>query len=194
VATDNRPTEPALFLTAQGTLPRLTTAMFAFSLAAIGLVGRTDWPAWHYTLGEYEFSTTTIAFALFAVAVLAFHRATEGCVKTHGWDYFALSAERRKGEGISDHADYIGDCRTRMTLWFRRTIIAYRLGFLAVMTGAAVLFAPMSPVAAAIIALYVAGSLLYWATILIRSIAHARLPRPTKPAATPPGQTPPPTT
>lgn len=171
------PDEPALYLTVQATLPRLTTSMFAFSLAAIGFLAKGGWEDQSVPLLWFTLSTHQVSFACFGLAVICFHLATEGCVKSHAWDYEALSKDRRASEGISDDAHYKERCRVKLEKVFRRTVWAYRFGFFFVMIGCSVLFASYSSVTAAAIALYAFFQILRWGRAEILVWSHRRIHR-----------------
>ena len=158
----------------QSTLPRLTTAMFSFSIAAIGFTAATHWPEAILGLG---LTNKNVAFVLLGLGALAFHFATEGCVITNAWDHNALGSDRKKEIGLSDDPAYLKRCRETMERWFARTIWAYRLGFLCLMTGLALLFWAISKMTSVLVVAYCLFALCGWITSFLHRRAMEKLYR-----------------
>lgn len=137
----NIPDEPALFITTQTTIPQLTAIMFAFSLAMLAFSASAEWPDKSILIG---ITTKNLAFALLGVSAFFFIIATTSCVKSHAWDYWALSKERRDDDGLSNDENYKNRCKSRSRSWHRLAVWTYNLGFMTVMLGVFFLFWPIS--------------------------------------------------
>lgn len=148
----NEPNEPALFATTQVTVPVLTTAMFAFSLAVIGIASDSGWQS--IPLPLMGLQTKDIAFVLLGVSALSFLSATEACIRSHAWDFYAIPTGRLKIEKISEDPSYIAHCMSQNRLWHKYAVWAYRAGFVSVLSAVVVLFWPVSPVTSGLVALY----------------------------------------
>ncbi|MCK6630141.1 MAG: hypothetical protein L6R45_33820 [Anaerolineae bacterium] len=137
--TKKQVTEPALFIIAQNTLPLVTTVMFAFTAAMIGIVATRNTPG-------FQDNSSLI---LLVVAALLFLFASEACAKSLAWDYYSLSEERRKADNLSDAEIYIKYCARQSEFWFKIAVWTYRIGLGVVLFGVAVLLWPISYIASA---------------------------------------------
>jgi len=134
--------EPALYVTTQSTLPTRIASLLAVSLAVMGFASNTGWSS--IALPLLRLTTKDVAFFLLGISVLALSSAAEACVKSHAWDYFALSEERRKFEKISTRQGYIEYCYGKKKLGHRRAVRDYRIGFYSVLFGMSFLLWPVS--------------------------------------------------
>lgn len=154
--------EPALFLTTQTTIPILTQMMVAFSLAAVAIAASATWST---PIPLLDATTKDLSLWFIALSVLFFVFATEGCIKSHSWDYFAVSLERREYWNYKDTREYIDKCVNHSKRWHSRAVWSYRIGVFLIVLGAASLFWPLSRITSTIIGSYVPVSLgLAWWT------------------------------
>lgn len=149
-------TEPALYVTTQTTLPVLTQLMAAFSLAAVGIVASSTWST---TIPFLQLTTKEISLGLFATSVFLFVIATESCIKSHSWDYFSVSDERRKFWNLSTDPPYIEKCLKLSKLWHSRAVWFFRVGVFLSILGAAFLVWPLSRMTSWLIAGYLPVSI-----------------------------------
>jgi hypothetical protein len=140
-----RPDEPALYITTQTTIPILTTLMFTFAVAMIGVIASGKWPISVLPLSpSYQVNTRDVAYVLIGVSALLFIFATEACVRSHAWDYFAISDEHRKFSNISEDEGYKHDCSYHSRVWHAFAALAYTFGLILIMCGIGVLFLRVS--------------------------------------------------
>jgi hypothetical protein len=137
------PDQPALFITTQTTIPQLTALMFAFSLAMLAFATSAEWPDTSLLIG---ITTKNFAFALLGVSAFLFIIATTSCVKSHAWDYWTLSKERRDDDGLSDDVNYKQRCKKRSHAWHRIAVWSYNSGFILVILSVSLLFWPVSKI------------------------------------------------
>jgi hypothetical protein len=144
--------EPALFITAQTTIPTLTEIMSAFSIGLIAIVaafsGTSNPLLWGITLKD-------LALVMLGFSALLFWLATESCIKSQAWDYYAVSKERRTADNLSTEADYIASCLEVSRDWYVRAVYAYRFGGISMILGVAILFWPISRLTSVAMGLYV---------------------------------------
>jgi hypothetical protein len=146
-------TEPALYLSTQTTVPILTQIMAGISLALItvALSVQKSVEIW----GGID--TSNVALTLFGISAVLFWLATEACINSQGWDYFALSQERRDYKDLSTDKSYIDDCGNESEHWHTLAVRLYRFGGGFVVCGVLVLIWPTSFVTTLLVlALYVA--------------------------------------
>jgi hypothetical protein len=136
------PTEPALLLTVQNTLPVLTTLLFTLSLAMIGFIGTAE--KWLYFDLPTGGSSKDLALWLLSASAFLFLLTATCCVKAHAWDYYSITLERRKEEGLSSEGRYKNRCWTYSWLWHKVAIWSYTFGVFALLLGVAILFWKMS--------------------------------------------------
>jgi hypothetical protein len=135
---DKKLDRPALFITTQTTLPVLTSLAFAFSVGAVALAAGQDWP--RTDLPRLPWSNKEVAVTCFGVAALMFLLATNACVRSHAWDYGALSPERIAELELSSDAAYKERCNDKRNVWHQFAAVTYNLGALLLLTGLASLF------------------------------------------------------
>ncbi len=164
--TGAKATEPALYVTTQTTIPILTQIMAGFSLAAIGVAGSATWSETLPLL--YQPSTKNISLSLLSISALLFLFATEACVKSQAWDYYALSDERRKFDDLRDTVNYISVCINESHKWHRIAVWSYRFGIISIMLGVAFLFWPISKSTSIIVGLYLPISLILALIVYVR--------------------------
>lgn len=140
----NIPNEPALFITTHEAIPILTTLMFGFSIAMIGVASDSAWQSHSLTLLVLQSDTKSLAFILLSVSAVIFLFATEACLKSYAWDYFSIPDEYRKFEHLSEDDYYKKRCISRSRLWHMFAVWAYGAGFAFAMLGVAFLFRPVS--------------------------------------------------
>lgn len=131
-------TEPALYLTTQTTLPQLTALLFALSIALIAVSINIDWNA--EPLPLISLGNTEAALFLFSLSAMLFVFSMSACVKSHAWDYFSLSEERREYLGIGRDKKYISNCQERRNYWHSRAVRSYFCGFIFLLIGIILLF------------------------------------------------------
>lgn len=151
--------EPALFLTTQSTLPVLTSLAFAFSVGAIALAANRDWPQTDFPL--LAISNKQLGAHCFGFAALMFLFATNACVRSHSWDYGALSPERIKELNLTDDSHYKDRCYTNRNDWHRFAAVTYNAGALLLLVGLAALFWKIYPV----LSFVYAGCAMIFATV-----------------------------
>ena len=135
--------EPAMPLTIQTTIPVLTTLLFSFSLAMIGVIATVkDWPSQPLCLLNRE--SKTIALWLWSMAAFFFLFSVIGCVKAHAWDYYALPQERRDAEGLSTKSSYKNRCSNFCWAWYKIAILNYYFGLATLLLGISALFYAVS--------------------------------------------------
>jgi uncharacterized protein YegP (UPF0339 family) len=170
-------TEPALLITTQTTVPVLTQLMVAFSLAAVGIAASSDL---HTTIrfSLFELTTREITLGLFVVSVFLFVFATESCIRSHSWDYFAVSDERRRFLGFSDDRQYIMKCLKLSETWHALAVWSFRVGMLFTIVGAAFLVWPLAHRSSYLIAVCVPVSVIVslWAHYQEKQIFESSSP------------------
>jgi hypothetical protein len=151
--------EPALYITTQTTVPLLTTVMLTFSavLIAIAALNLTKLsvllPLIHVSLSDAALTSLSIAALLFVFT-------TEGCVKSQGWDYFAVSQERRDFENLEDAPAYKEYCLRRSKLWHTLAAWAFNYGTFFQLLGVMFLVWPFASFVSIIIVVYLVLHLL----------------------------------
>lgn len=135
---DRQLDRPALFITTQTTLPVLTSLAFAFSVGAVALAAGQDWP--RTDLPRLPWSNKEAAVTCFGVAALMFLLATNACVRSHAWDYGALSPERIAELELSSDDNYKKRCKNKRKGWHQFAAVTYNLGALLLLIGLASLF------------------------------------------------------
>lgn len=112
------PDQPALYVTTQTTLPALSALAAGFNFAAIGFV-LTDTGITHSVIPFVVLDTKEISIFLLTVSSFLFLFSVTAWVKSHAWDYHALSTEQRSALEISIEEHYKSRCNTRSRLWHR---------------------------------------------------------------------------
>ena len=154
----SEPDEPALFITTQKTLPVLTTLMFGFSMGMLAIAATVE------LTPIILLSTVTnidAAYILLGLSAMLFIESTASCVKSHGWDYYSISMERRDNENISKVESYIKMCLKRNKLWHLIAAYCYNIGLFTVLSGAAFLALSFSKIAALIITATIVANLYF---------------------------------
>lgn len=154
------PDEPALYITTQTTIPILTTLMFGLSLGILALAAGKDWPTGQLPSWAFHLQSKDTSLVLLGLASLLFLISTEACVKSHGWDYFALPEECRSRERLSTNNSYLERCSKRSQLWHKLAVYAYLLGFIMVLLGLSSALHPTCSTLSLILLVYLIVSLL----------------------------------
>ena len=81
-------------------------------------------------------------------------------MKSQGWDYYALTQERRDFDLMDSDANYIRRCSNRCKLWHALAARAYNTGFFFRMLDVAFLVWPVASFVSVIIGIYLLASLL----------------------------------
>src|SRR5437016_6283890 len=114
--------EPAVTITAQTTLPLLTTVMLTLSVILVAIVGlQPEQPS-------IQFLNITIknwTIVLLLGAALSFAISTEKCTKSQAWDYFSISEERRNFELLEDTEEYKSHCLRKVKVHYKFAAITY---------------------------------------------------------------------
>jgi len=137
-------TLPALFLSTQSTIPRLTAILASFSLAMIAIAVRGGWESSSIEFRGIQLQSLPIAVALLGTAALLCIVSTEACVNSHGWDYSGLSSDRITDWNLPPRSDaaYAALCAGRTRLWHRIAVWCYGLGSMFCLLGLAIIFWP----------------------------------------------------
>ena len=118
--------EPALFLTAQTTLPVVAALGAAIAIALI-------------PLSEITRYVERIAVVIAVLALLAFVVSVQSCVKVHGWDIGSLGPNRRE-ELASLSSEAILRCIERRGMWYFLAAHTFNIGWLLVLASIALIF------------------------------------------------------
>lgn len=116
--------QPALYLTTQTTLPALGALAAGFNFAAIGFV-LTVTGITHSVIPFVGLNTKEISIFLLTLSSFLFLFSVTACVKSHAWDYHALSNEQRSALEISTDIGYQSRCDNRSRLWHRFAAWSY---------------------------------------------------------------------
>ena len=136
--------EPALLLTAQTTVPVLTTLLFTLSLAILGFIVTVEDSKWPKADIYEKITTKDVALWLISISALLFLITVGACVKSHAWDYYTLPKERRDAEGLSEAPHYTVRCENHAWAWYKLAIWGFYVGTWLLMAGVAAYFYPKS--------------------------------------------------
>jgi hypothetical protein len=118
--------EPALYITTSTTLPVLTTALFAFTLAAMALQPRPLEP------GRIDVAVSAFladaAPMMLALGALGFLFATVSCLRAHAWDYSVMNETYIKMHNVCTDPEYQKTCLDEQKMWHARAVRGYRFG------------------------------------------------------------------
>lgn len=131
--------QPALYRTAQTTIPVLAQIMTGVSLALIAISIDVTQNA---VIDAININAKDMALIMFVISAFLFWMSTEACVKSQAWDYYFLPEEQRKILNLSDDKKYIVSCSEQSKWWYKVAVILYKIGSVSIFIGIIALLYP----------------------------------------------------